>query len=151
MKIKTILVVISLLSFYLVNAQDNNKNDFQLNNYFNTSLTQDQRQNIYKQIANYSEKIRQNPKTTSNYINRGVCYAKMGMYPDAISDYNKALAIDSLLPKAYYNRGIARGRFRYTKSACIDILRAYKMGLTSAKDLFDRKCGMYVGSLTVVK
>ncbi|RKX17148.1 MAG: hypothetical protein DRP35_11440 [Candidatus Zixiibacteriota bacterium] len=133
----------------LTKGQTTKKEGFQLNNYFNTSMTQDQRQAIYKQIANYSAKIRQSPEEPANYINRGVCYANMGLYPDAISDYNHALKIDSLLPEAYYNRGIARGRFRYTKSACIDIYRAYKLGLTQAKDLFDNKCGMYQTTLAI--
>ncbi len=143
MKIKSILSILSFLAFSFVQAQDNKEKDSQLNNYFNTSLTQDQRQAIYKQIADYSKKIRQAPKDPSNYVNRGVCYANMGMYPDAICDYNKAIKIDSLLPEAYYNRGIARGRFRYTKNACIDIQRAYKLGLAPAKNLFDSKCGIY--------
>ena len=71
------------------------------------------------------------------------------MYPDAINDYNRALEIDSLLPEAYYNRGIARGRFRYTKNACIDIYKAYELGLTKAKDLFKDKCGMYQTTLII--
>ena len=145
MEIKQVLIILFILPFTLVNAQSN----IELNKYFNTSMTQNQRQAIYKQIADYSAKIRQAPKEPANYVNRGVCYAKMGLYPDAISDYNHALKIDSLLPEAYYNRGIARGRFRYTKSACIDIYKAYKLGLTQAKDLFNKKCGMYQTTLAI--
>jgi len=143
MEIKSILFIFFILPFALSYGQKNSKNNTELNNYFNTSLSQDQRQAIYKKIADYSGKIRQNPKNPNNYINRGVCYAKMGLYPDAICDYDNAIKIDSLIPEAYYNRGIARGRFRYTKNACIDILKAYQMGLTQAKNLFDKKCGMY--------
>lgn len=146
-EIINILTILFFLSFSMGHAQSNKKDNSQLDKYFNTSLTQDQRQTIYKQIADYSEKIRQAPENPANYINRGVCYAQMGMYPDAINNYNNALKKDSLLPEAYYNRGIARGRFRYTKNACIDIQRAYQLGLTQAKKLFDKKCGMYVDTL----
>lgn len=149
MEIKNTLFILFILPLALTYGQSNNKNNTELNKYFNTSLTQDQRQAIYQKIADYSGKIRQNPKAPNNYINRGVCYANMGLYPDAISDYDKALKIDSLLPEAYYNRGIARGRFRYTKNACIDILRAYQLGLTQAKNLFDKKCGMYRSALSL--
>ena len=149
MKIKNTLAILFIFSLSLTKGQDNKKENFQLNNYFNTSMTQDQRQAIYKQIADYSAKIKQAPKEPANYVNRGVCYANMGLYPDAISDYNNALKIDSLLPEAYYNRGIARGRFRYTKSACIDIYKAYKLGLAQAKNLFDNKCGMYQTTLAI--
>ena len=128
-------IVISINGF----SQKNNS----IENYFNRSLTQEQRQAIYKQIAGFSAAIRETPNDPANYINRGVCYANLGMYPDAISDYNSALKIDSLLPEAYYNRGIARGRFRYTKGACVDIFRAWKLGLIQAKELFDKRCGMY--------
>jgi len=148
MKIKSTLFLIFILPFALSYGQKNNGNNTELNKYFNTSLSQDQRQAIYQKIADYSGKIRQHPKDPDNYINRGVCYAKMGLYPDAISDYNKALKIDSLIPEAYYNRGIARGRFRYTKNACVDILKAYQLGLTQAKNLFDKKCGMYRSTLS---
>ena len=136
-------------SFGSLLSQNKQNSNFQLNNYFNRSLTQDQRQAIYKQIADYSSQIHKNPNDPANYVNRGVCYAQMGMFPDAISDYNRALNIDSLLPEAYYNRGIARGRFRYTKSACLDILRAQQLGLSQAKDLFDKRCGMYKADLAI--
>ena len=149
MKIKNSLAILFIFSLFLAKGQNDKKGNFQLNNYFNTSMTQAQRQAIYKQIADYSAKIRQDPQKPDNYVDRGVCYANMGLYPDAISDYNHALKIDSLLPEAYYNRGIARGRFRYTKSACIDIYRAYKLGLTQAKNLFDNKCGMYQTTLAI--
>ncbi len=148
MKIKSTLFILFILPLALTYAQINNEKNTELNEYFNTSLTQNQRQAIYQKIADYSGKIQQNPENPNHYLNRGVCYANMGLYPDAISDYNKALKIDSLIPEAYYNRGIARGRFRYTKNACVDILKAYQLGLAQAKDLFDKKCEMYRSTLS---
>lgn len=138
-----IVFIFSLFFATVITAQE-----FQLNNYFNKSLTQEQRQEIYSQISQYSKAIRDNPEETSNYINRGVCYAKLGQYPDAISDYNIALKIDSMIPEAYYNRGIARGRFRYTKGACMDLRRASKLGLNLSKEIFDKKCSIYKNSLS---
>ncbi|MFQ6006492.1 MAG: tetratricopeptide repeat protein, partial [Woeseia sp.] len=41
------------------------------------------------------------------YYNRGVSYAHMGQYDQAISDYTMALAIRPRFAEAYGNRGIA--------------------------------------------
>jgi len=145
---KSNYIIVILLCFLFLNSLYAQTNDNkELNKYFNLSLTQNQRQAIYNQIALFSKKIRQDPDNASNYLNRGVCYANLGMYPDAINDYNKALKYEPTMSQAYYNRGIARGRFRYTKNACIDIMKASQMGLLQAQSLFDKKCGMYADEL----
>ena len=81
------------------------------------------------------------------FVNRGVQYAFLGLYPDAISDYNKAIKLDSTIAEAYYNRGIVQSRFAYTKRGCMDIKKAYHLGLTQAKTLYNNKCGLYKNEL----
>ena len=50
------------------------------------------------------------PKYADAYNNRGVAYAKLGDYRQAISDYDRAIEINPEYAEAYYNRGIAYQR-----------------------------------------
>jgi tetratricopeptide (TPR) repeat protein len=120
---------------------------FDLEKTFNRTLTDQERKDIKTSIYDYSQAIKINPDDPYNYINRGVCYANLGLHPDAISDYNRALKIDSEIAEAYYNRGIARARFRFTKTACLDIKESYKLGLQVAKKTYDNNCGVFKGQI----
>ena len=71
----------------------------------------------------------------------------MGLYPDAISDYNKALKIDSTIAEAYYNRGISKARFAYTKGSCLDVKKAALYGLPQGRELYKNKCGLFMKEL----
>ena len=42
-----------------------------------------------------------------SYFNRGLTYHKKGQYDQAISEYNRAIAINPRYAKAYSNRGAA--------------------------------------------
>ena len=49
--------------------------------------------------------------TTGNcvlYANRGVAYAKLGKYKQAIADFDKVLEIDPVSARIYYERGLAQ-------------------------------------------
>lgn len=119
------------------------KKSFNLELYFNRSINDSERIQIKKNIHQYSQQINTNPVDPSLYVNRGVQYAFLGLYTDAISDYNKAIKIDSTLAEAYYNRGIAKSRFAYTKGACLDVKKSALLGLSQGKSLYEKKCGLY--------
>jgi tetratricopeptide (TPR) repeat protein len=119
------------------------KKPFELELYFNRTLTDSDRVVIKQTIYNYSQQIAANPDQAPLYINRGVQYAFLGLYPDAISDYTKAIKIDSTLAEAYYNRGIAKSRFNYTKGACLDVKKSALLGLSQGKVLYEKKCGLF--------
>ena len=120
---------------------------FDLESTFNPTLTQEDRKTIKDNIYHYSQEIKKNPDNPYSYLNRGVQYANLGLYPDAITDYNTCLKIDSTIPEAYYNRGIAKARFRYTKAACIDVRKSAKLGLKIGKKTYNEKCGLFMRQL----
>jgi len=137
------LFVCCCLSFSF--AQE--KKPFDLDQYFNRNINDSERVLIKENISQYSIKINETPDNPALYINRGVQYAFLGLYPDAISDYNKALGLDSTIAEAYYNRGIAKSRFAFTKGACVDVKKSALLGLPQGKELYDKKCGLYKAEL----
>ncbi|MFH2094871.1 MAG: tetratricopeptide repeat protein [Bacteroidota bacterium] len=143
------LVVIFISLFNIAFSQTNP--DFNLENTFNPNLTDQERKEIKDNIYNYSQILHQDPQNAVALINRGSMYAQLGLYPDAITDYNSALRIDSTISQAYYNRGIAKARFRYTKPACLDIKKAAELGLDPAVDVYDNNCGLYKRELGEIK
>ncbi len=124
---------------------------FDLEKTFNRDLTQDQRKEVKDKIYTYSQIIKSDTANARAYINRGVMYAKLGLYPDAISDYHKAIRIDSTIPEAFYNRGLARARFRFTKTACMDIKHAAEMGLDVATKSYNENCGFFKPQLGEIR
>ncbi len=150
---KYLIIFLIFISSNVFSQKNNNNNQMASNNidkYFNTQLTEVERQNYYSQIHDYSQELHKNP-SPETYVNRGVAYAKLGLYPDAISDYNRALRIDSLFSYAYYNRGLARARFRYTKRSCMDIKKAYELGITQSKQVYNENCGLFKRELGELK
>lgn len=145
MKKLTFLSVIVLISAAAFAQQ------FDLEKTFNPSLSEDHRKEIKENIYNYSQVINGNPNDAIAYLNRGVSYANLGLYPDAITDYNKSISIDSTIPQAYYNRGIAKARFRYTKPACSDVKHAAELGLELAKKSYNDNCGLFMSELGEIK
>jgi len=147
-KINLLILFLAIGIFASAQQEETQKQEkFDINQYFNLSLTQTQRQDIYKNIKKYSEAIKANSTEAVNYLNRGKEYAKLGMYPDAISDYNKAINLNSNLAAAYYYRGLAKARFHYTKRSCADMLKAANLGMEDAHSTYDSHCGLYKASL----
>lgn len=145
-KLVFLILLITNINLYAQVKSDKNNID----KYFNTEISQKQRQSYYKSIHDYSVALRENP-SAEVYVNRGVSYARLGLYPDAISDYNRALKIDSLYPYAFYNRGVARARFRYTKRACMDIKKSAELGLFRATKTYNNNCGLFISDLGKIK
>ena len=57
-----------------------------------------------KAVFVFSQQIKTHPGEALHYLNRGSIYAILGLFPDAITDYNKAIKIDPDFAEAYYNR-----------------------------------------------
>jgi len=62
------------------------------------------------------------------YNNRGVAYAKLGNYQQAIQDYNKAVQINPRLIDVYIGRGVAYLMQGNKKSGCRDVQKACALG-----------------------
>jgi tetratricopeptide (TPR) repeat protein len=152
---RRILIITTLFLTVLIGSGSKiiaqNQQDFNLELYFNRDLTEADRIKIKDNIHQYSQQILANPKDPVPLVNRGVQYAHLGLFPDAITDYNKAIKLDSTLAEAYYNRGIARARFGYTKTACVDLKKAAKLGLGAGSSLYNKKCGLYIKELGPVE
>jgi len=149
---KSVFLFVNLFLLLFVNSGfSQEKKPFNLELYFNRTLTDADRVQIKDNIYNYSQQIHSNPGDAKLYVNRGVQYALLGLYPDAIGDYNKAIKLDSTIAEAYYNRGIAKSRFAYTKSSCVDVKKAAMLGLHQGKDLYENKCGLFKNELGEIK
>jgi tetratricopeptide (TPR) repeat protein len=138
---KLTLCIISILCSIQLLAQEGK--DFNLEKCFNRSINDQERDKVKQDIYDYSQMIRENPNEAIYYLNRGVSYATLGLYPDAINDYNAAIKINAGIPEAFYNRGLARARFAYTKAACVDIKKSAEMGLGIAGQVYENKCGLF--------
>jgi len=80
-----------------------------------------------------------NPKFKKAFFNMGVCYSSMGMYPESIHCFNKAIALDSTNGEYYCNRGFSKLLLNDSIDACIDFNKAKKLGAEKAK-LFLQHC-----------
>jgi tetratricopeptide (TPR) repeat protein len=56
-------------------------------------------------IADYTERIRLDPKHAESFNRRGVAYDRKGEYDRAIADYTEAIRLDPNYAAAYNNRG----------------------------------------------
>ena len=63
-------------------------------------------------IDSLTEVIQRNPSDAAAYNTRGVVYAKLGKYPNAIEDFSHTIELDPHFSGAYTNRALA---YRQTK------------------------------------
>jgi tetratricopeptide (TPR) repeat protein len=77
---------------------------------------------------------------TSFYIERGIAYSKIGECQKALSDFDKAIEINSNNAAAYYNRGITKWKIGDLNSACYDWSKAGELGSSQAYENIKRLC-----------
>jgi len=70
-----------------------------------------------------------NARFPDAYHNRGIAYANVGKFDEAIEDYNRVIAMKSKDPNIFLSRGVA-----FTKKAMEDFRRACDMGSQLACD-----------------
>jgi lipoprotein NlpI len=78
------------------------------------------RDDFDRAIADYSEAIKHNPKSSSAFRNRGNARFQKGEFDQAISDHDEAIWIDPTVANAYLNRGNAYRMKGDSASAIID-------------------------------
>ena len=59
---------------------------------------------LEKEMADYSEAIRRDPKNAQAYNNRGLAYCKQRKFDEAIADFSEAIRLDPKLASAYSGR-----------------------------------------------
>lgn len=73
-----------------------------------TDISQEEMDNYKNQILIFSERIKQNAHIVSNYLYRGLFKANLKDYSDAISDFDRTIALDERNGLAYFLRATTR-------------------------------------------
>lgn len=107
-------------------------------------------QGEYKMAIEYFSKvIKMNPNFSEAYVNRGTAYsriknpdAKSSFYDEqinnAISDFDKAIAIDPKNGYAYYNRAVAKYIKGDSNESLLDIKKAKELGFKDIDPNFEK-------------
>ena len=74
------------------------------------------------------------------YNNRGITHHENKDYVAAISDFDKAIALDKNYAKAYLNRAISKQMHRDEEGACADWEEANRLGIQLAKKYLMNDC-----------
>lgn len=120
---------------------------FKVEEYFNIDISPEERQHYKEEIEKITDYINKSPADYSAFVNRGAYFSYLGFYVNAIKDYDVALKLNSEVPEAYYNRGVAKSRFLYTYDSCKDIFKASQLGLAQATTSFQNNCKRYTALL----
>jgi len=75
--------------------------------YYDRGNAYDDKDQLDRAIADYSEAIRIKPDYANAYRNRGQAYGRTAHYDDAIADFDRAIALEPNHVDAYSNRGFA--------------------------------------------
>jgi tetratricopeptide (TPR) repeat protein len=67
------------------------------------------------------------PKDAAGYVKRGNAYYRSRQYSKAISEYSKAIGLDSNYASAYYNRGNSYASLKNLEQAKKDLLKAVEL------------------------
>ena len=89
-------------------------------------------------IQDLSQLISEGEGTTSQYNQRGIKLADLGLFWLAIEDYSKAIQIDDKYSYAYYNRGLAYNDVEEHQLAIEDFTKAIKLEPTDPWGYNDR-------------
>ena len=74
------------------------------------------------------------------YMQRGNAKSNLGDHSGALSDFNKALSLNSSNPLIYYNRGLAWFRLKNTSKGCKDFRKASSLGDSYADKTIEKYC-----------
>ncbi|MFL2582521.1 MAG: hypothetical protein ACJ0QJ_05120 [Flavobacteriales bacterium] len=117
--------------------------DVKIEKYYNTGISDSLRNHLKAQIKYMNKYISKDSLNSKAFLQRGIYYSQLGFQVKAIADYDKSLKLDSNESVAYFNRGLAKARFRYSYDACYDIKKAHNLGIEAAEDIYQAYCKMY--------
>lgn len=143
MRFYTLLLFLS--SFGFLSAQQTQVDSAQskIQKYYNNDLSDSLRIDYNVKIAHMDKYIAQDSMNPKAFLQRGVYYGLLGLSDEAISNYDMAIKLNDNQPIAYFNRALAKARFRYSYDACSDLKKAYTLGLDKANEIFNSYCGRY--------
>lgn len=76
---------------------------------------------IVKQIALYTEELKQHSRDVATLIKRGDLYFQIHEFEQAIADYSDAISLDKNADGAYFGRGMALGRYGQIRKGINDL------------------------------
>lgn len=89
-------------------------------------------------VSDLDKAIHLSPSSPYLYYNRGNVYALQKNYEQAIDDYTRAIALESKLAEAYFNRGVCRIEAGRKKEGAADLSKAGELGLYNAYAVLKR-------------
>ena len=139
---KFFILYLLLFAFGFINAQQTKIDSAQskIQKYYNNDLSDSLRNDYKAKIAHMDKYIAQDSVNPKAFLQRGVYYGMLGLSVEAISDYDMAIKLNDNQPIAYFNRALAKARFRYSYDACYDLKKAYILGLDQANEIFNSYC-----------
>ena len=95
--------------------------------------------NKINKLANIKENAKGKLVTDSDdYYNRGIEKRKLGLYKEAILDYDKAINLDPNNSAVYNSRGIAKANLKLYKEAILDYDKAIELDPNNSEDYYNR-------------
>jgi tetratricopeptide (TPR) repeat protein len=94
--------------------------------------------NYFFAASEFSEAVRQDPRSVDAYVNRGITRVRLGRLNEAIDDYNRAIQLDNHDPAIYFNRGNALVAAGHYSPAIEDFTRAVELSPVYARAWFNR-------------
>jgi tetratricopeptide (TPR) repeat protein len=85
-------------------------------------------------IKDYSSAINLNPKYIAAYKGRGICLYQLQQGKNAIADFNRVIATDTITSDTYYYRGACKKLVGDTTGYRLDWDRAVYLGYTLEED-----------------
>jgi tetratricopeptide (TPR) repeat protein len=111
--------------------------------YYNIGISDSTRSHLKNQISNMDKYIAKDSLNSQAFLQRGIYYTQLGAQVKAIKDYDRAIELDPSESIAYYNRALAKSRFRYTLDACIDLKKSEQLGIKQAGTIYTSYCRLY--------
>ena len=90
-------------------------------------MDEKEREELLKEIEEYTEKIKEEPNNSIYYNNRGRAYRELENYEEAIKDYNEAIELDPNNSIYYNNRGRAYRELENYEEAIKDYKKAIEL------------------------
>ncbi|WP_405351194.1 tetratricopeptide repeat protein [Fusobacterium animalis] len=101
-------------------------------------MDEKEREELLKEIEDYTKKIEEDPNNASYYNNRGIVYSNLEDYEKAIQDYNKAIELEPNDASYYNNRGTIFTNLEKYEEAIQDYNKAIELEPNDASTYFNR-------------
>ena len=90
-------------------------------------MDEKEKEELLKEIEDYTKKIEEDPNNASYYNNRGITFNNLKKYKEAIEDYSEAIKLNPNYSLAYNNRGVSFYNLKDYNKAIEDYNMAIKL------------------------